>query len=116
MQRILTCYFPAFLNHGFIRWTQHGRKKHYKAEKAHACPRTAGSVTPEEISGFQIHLTESLGSIESVRGYMTALKTFLTWCLGNGYLRENPAENLVMPSRKRQRMTRTMPPWNTSTK
>ena len=101
MQRILTCYFPGFLNHGHVHWTRHGKKRHYKAEKIHACARTVSSVTPKDVSGFQIHLSECIDSAESLRGYMTCLKTFLAWCVGNSCLRENPAEGLVMPSRKR---------------
>ncbi|MCY2926515.1 MAG: site-specific integrase [Planctomycetota bacterium] len=96
MQRILTCYFPSFLNHGEIRWVRNGKREHHRAEKVYACPRTISSITPEEVATFQIYLQKSYGSADSVKDYMTALKTFLGWCEEKGYIQANPAEGLAL--------------------
>ena len=80
MQRILTSYFPSFLNCGFVKWQHRGKRKHYRVEPTSACSEVIDSITREDMAGFQIYLTNSKLSSASIRGYVVVLKTFFKWC------------------------------------
>ena len=54
MQRILTSYFPSFLNRGYIKWQRRGKRKHYKVEPTDACSKIIDSITRKNVAGFQI--------------------------------------------------------------
>jgi len=98
MQRVLTMYFPAYLEHGRIRWKRRGKRKHNSTDVVHTCSRRIDSITREDIAGFQIHLARDAGlSPASVRGYMNVLKTFLSWCRKRDYMVNNPAVDVKLP-------------------
>jgi len=99
MQRILTVYFPSYLDHGKIIWKRNGKRKHSRTGDVFTCTRRIGSVTPEDVAGFQIYLTNEAGlSASSVRGYMASLKTFLAWCHKRDYILTNPSVDVKPPS------------------
>ena len=102
MQRILTCYFPSFLNHGHINWQRRGKSHHYRAKPTYTCSKVIDNITREDVAGFQICLTNSELSTASVRGYMIVIKTFLTWCHQRNYLLTNPADDVALPPRKKK--------------
>lgn len=98
MQRILTVYFPAYLEHGRIGWRRRGRRKHDRAESVYACTRHIDSIAREDVAGFQIYLArDAVLSPASVRGYMNTLKTFLSWCRKRDYVITNPAADVKSP-------------------
>lgn len=104
MQRILTVYFPSFLEHNKIGWQRSGKRKHDRTSKVYACTRRIGSISREDVARFQIYLSnEAELAPATIRGYMATLKTFLLWCYKRGYILTNPAEDVKLPSgRKRE--------------
>jgi len=101
IQRVLTVYFPAYLDLGKICWQNRGSRVHHHTTKVYACTRRINSITQEDVAGFQIYLTKNGLTPSSVRGYMSTLKTFLTWCVARGYLQENPSTGIKLPSQKK---------------
>lgn len=103
MQRILTVYFPSYLEHGNIGWKRRGRRKHDRAESVYACTRRIDSIAREDVAGFQIYLARDAAlAPASVRGYMNALKTFLSWCRKRDYVITNPATDVKLPPATRR--------------
>lgn len=102
MQRVLTLYFPSYLEHDEVKWNRNGKRKHHRAAKVYGCSRRIGSISREDVAGFQIHLTnEGNMGPSTVRGYVATLKTFLLWCNKRGYIPVNPGADVKLPSRKR---------------
>ena len=103
MQRVLTSYFPSYLEHGRIRWQRRGRRRHNRADTVYVCTRRTGSISREQVVGFQIYLSAEAGmSPATVRGYMAKLKTFMLWCYKRDYILNNPAADLKPPSEKKR--------------
>jgi len=102
MQRVLTTYFPAYLDLGKIGWRKNGKRKHNHTTKVYACTRRINSITQEDVSGFQIYLTQNGLADSTIRGYMAALKTFLSWCITRGYLLASPAASVKLPIVKKR--------------
>jgi len=102
MLLVLTKYFPSYLDHGMVRWRRNGRRNHSSAEKVHACTRRMAAITREDVTGFQIFLMSKGIAPATVRGYVTTLGSFLSWSQERGYLVENPAKGLSLPSRKKK--------------
>ncbi len=102
MQRILTSYFPSFLNRGYIKWQRRGKRKHYKVEPTDTCSKIIDSITREDVAGFQIYLTNSELSSASIRGYVVVLKTFFKWCHERNYVLTNPANDISLPVSKKK--------------
>jgi len=101
MQRVLAVYFPAYLDHGRIGWGKKGKRNHGHTTKVYTCARRIDNITPEDVAGFQIYLTQSGLASSTVRGYMTTLKTFLSWCVVRSYLLVNPAADVKLPPHKK---------------
>ena len=99
MQRVLAVYFPSYLEYGRIRWRRTASRRHGRAEVVHACSKPMGSVTVEDIVGFQRHLAEQGLAPTTVRDYVALVRGFLGWCVERHYLHENPAAKLKLPSR-----------------
>ena len=99
---VLTRYFPAYLDTGKIRWRRNGRRKHDRVAKVYTCTRRIDSITCENVAGFQIYLTNSGLASATVRGYVTTLRTFFSWCTERGYMMTNPAGGIKLPSRKKR--------------
>jgi len=99
MQRVLAIYFPSYLEYGKIRWRRTASRRHGRAEAVHACSKPMGSVTIEDIVGFQRYLAEQKLAPTTVRDYVALVRGFLGWCVERHYLHENPATKLKLPSR-----------------
>ena len=99
---VLARYFPAYLDTGEIRWRRNGRRKHDRVAKVHACTRRIDSITRENVAGFQIYLTNNGLASATVRGYITTLRSFFSWCTERGYMVTNPAGGIKLPSRKKR--------------
>jgi len=85
MQRVLTAYFPSYLEYGKIRWRRRGKREHNRVDKTCDCSRRIGGISREDVAGFQIYLSQEADlSCGTVRGYMATLKTFLSWCYKRG--------------------------------
>jgi len=102
MQRILAVYFPSYLEYGKIRWRRRASRRHGRAEVVHACSKPVGSVTVEDIVGFQRYLAERGLAPTTVRDYVALVRGFLGWCVERHYLHENPAAKLKLPSRTKR--------------
>ena len=101
MVLVLAKYFPSYLDHGEIKWRQRGKRKHDNAQTVYTCTCPIDKITQEDIAGFQICLSNSGIAAATVRGYVVTLKTFLSWCVERGYLTNNPAANIKLPSKKK---------------
>lgn len=101
MQRVLTVYFPAYLEWGRIDWKKNGKRKHNHTTKGYACTRRIDNINPKDVAGFQIYLTQNGLAESTVRGYMITLKTFLSWCIVRRYLEKNPAADIKLPPNKK---------------
>ena len=102
MHRILTVYFPQYLDRGKINWRRNGKRRHNRTARVYTCTRRIQNITREDVAGFQICLRRANLGPASVRGYMVALKTFLAWCAARGYLLTNPALEVKLPPRKKR--------------
>ena len=99
---VLAKYFPAYLERGSIHWRRNGQRKHDQVRSVHACTRRVNSIDREDIVSFQVYLSNSGIASATVRGYVTTLRSFLSWCTERGYMLANPAAGLSLPRRKRK--------------
>ena len=98
---VLAKYFPSYLDTGAIEWRRKGRRKHDQVRRIHACSKRIDWISREDVVGFQIYLTNSDLAPATVRGYVTTLRAFFTWCTSRGYMLVNPADGLKLPSRRK---------------
>ncbi|MCG7853934.1 MAG: tyrosine-type recombinase/integrase [Methanosarcinaceae archaeon] len=101
MHRILAVYFPSYLEHDRVKWERRGKRNHHRVAEVYSCARRIGSISREDVAGFQIYLTsEGRLAPSSVRGYVGTLKTFLMWCHKRDYILANPGIDVKLPSGK----------------